>query len=281
MPQGPDQLAATAFDIPGFQFLWESEQQDTFNVAVRGDTEAARQALLANYHGPLCVGTLEGPMRADVEAVRKEIESVAQQLAMAAVLTADGIRVEVTLMPDAYRDPAIHAEIRKAAGDAVNPWLSIQQTPTELPASVAPGDSERIGEVLFNATLAVPGVYAGSELLPDGRVGILYLESHPRAQEFIAQVNASAGEASRAIVWTGTYYSQDLILQVGQAAAAEAAAKGIDAQGGTFDAKAREYQMYTPDPPSDPFLSDQYMGDVRITVRLVEGAFMLEAGPDE
>lgn len=281
VPQGPDQLAAAAFDIPGFQFLWESEQQNTFNVAVRGDTEAARQALIGNYHGPLCIGTMEGPTRAEVEAVRKEIESVAQQVEISAVLTPDGVRVEVTLTPDAYRDPAIHAEIRNAAGEAVNPWLVIQQTPTELPASVAPVDSQRISEVLFNATLAVPGVYASSELLPDGHVDILYLESHPRALEFIAQVNASAGEASRAIVWTGTYYSQDLIQQVGQAAAAEAASKGIDAQGGTFDAEAREYQMFTPDAPSDRFLSDQYMGDVRITVRLVEGAIMLEAGPDE
>jgi len=281
VPQGPDQLAAAAFDIPGFQFLWESQRQDTFNVAVRGDTTAAQKTLLANYHGPLCVGTLEGPTRAEVEAVREEIESVTQQLAMAAVLTAGGIRVEVTLPPDAYRDQGIHAEIRKAAGEAVNPWLVIQQAPTELPASVAPGDSERIGEVLFNATLAVPGVYAGSELLPDGRVRILYLESHPRAKEFVAQVNASAGKTSRAIAWTGTYYSQDLILQVGQAAAAEAAAKGIDVHGGQFDAEAREYQVFTPDPPSDPFLSDQYLGDVRISVRLVEGTVVLEAGPDE
>ena len=45
-------------------------------------------------HGP-CVGTLEGPTRAEVEAVRGAIESVTQQLAMAAVLTTDGIRVEV------------------------------------------------------------------------------------------------------------------------------------------------------------------------------------------
>lgn len=130
-----------------------------------------------------------------------------------------------------------------------------QQVPVDVPASVAPGDSDRISEVLFNATLAVPGVYAGSELLPDGRVGILYLESHPRANEFIAQVNASAGESSRAIVWTGTFYSQDLIQQVGQAAAAEATAEGIDVHGGQFDAEAREYQVFTPDPPSDPFLS--------------------------
>lgn len=281
VPKGPDQLAEAAFEIPGFQFLWESERQGTFNVAVRGDTVAARETLGANYHGLLCVGTLEGPTRAEIEAVRTQIEAVADQVTMSAVLTPEGVRLQVNLPPDAYRDPANHEEVAAAAGEQLDPWLIIQQTTDELPTSVDPGDVERIGVVLFNAGLAIPGVYAGAEILPDGSMQILYLESHQRAQEFISQVNASAGKASRAIVWTGTYYSQELVSQVFQAAAAEAEAKGIDTHGGQFDAEAREYHVFTPAPPSDPFLSDQYMGDVRITVRLIEGESIPELIQDE
>ena len=277
VPEGPDQLATAAFEIPGFQFLWESRQQGTFNVAVLGDTAAALETLRANYHGLLCVGTLEGPTRVEVEAARTHVEEVTQELTMSAVLTPDGVRVELVLPPDVYQDPAVHEAIKSAAGDEVAPWLVIQP-PLAQTQEVAPGDPERISEVLFNAGLAVPGVYAGSELLPDGRVQILYLDTHDRAQEFISQVNASAGAAARAIQWTGTYYSQDLIMELSQAATAEARAKGIDVHGGSLDADAREFQVFTPKPPADPFLTDRYIGDVRITVRLVPGEFLLETG---
>lgn len=247
-------------------------------MAVLGDTAAALETLRANYHGPLCVGTLEGPTRAEVEAARTDVEEVTQELTMSAVLTPDGVRVKVVLPPDVYQDPAVHEAIKSAAGDEVAPWLVIQQTSTAHTQEVTPGDAQRISEVLFNAGLAVPGVYAGSELLPDGRVQILYLDTHDRAQEFIAQVNASAGEAARAIQWTGTYYSQDLIMELSQAATAEARAKGIDAHGGSFDADAREFQVMTPKPPADPFLTDRYIGDVRITVRLVPGEVEFQTG---
>lgn len=286
VPEGPDTLAAAANALVGFQFLWDGTEQDMFNVAVRGDTAAALETLRNSYHGPLCVASLEGPTRAEVEAVRDAVEAVDAEAQFSNVLTPDGTRVSLALPSQSYDDPAAPGAIREAVGEALWPWLVVREIepgpPTGSPAPSTGGslseDGARVTNVLFNASLAIPGVYASSELLADGGLRILYLETHPRAQEFISQVNASAGEAAGAIEWAGTYYSQDLVMAVAKAAMDEAKSLGLQVGGGGFDEDSREFHLYSPDPPPDPFLSDQHMGDVTIRVRVVEGVAIPEAG---
>ena len=56
-----DALVAAAATLPGYQALWVSPDQVTFNVAVTKDIEGARSALAKAFGGDFCVGTVDGP----------------------------------------------------------------------------------------------------------------------------------------------------------------------------------------------------------------------------
>lgn len=162
--------------------------------------------------------------------------------------------------------------------NATGATVTVPPTAPALAPGVLTPDGERVSEVLLGAQGAVPGVFATAELLADGRMGIAYLETHPRAQEFVDLVNTSAGESARAIVWEPTYYSQDMIPPLSQAVSAEMEEMGLEFHGGYFDEDAREFVAYTPMPPAGLKLSDRLMGNVVITVRLAGGASLPEGG---
>ncbi len=61
---GPDSVEAlivAAENLPGYQALWVSSNQVTYNAAFTEDVEGARAALADVYGGELCVGTVYGP----------------------------------------------------------------------------------------------------------------------------------------------------------------------------------------------------------------------------
>lgn len=65
-------LAAAAEALPGYQALWVSSDQATYNVAFT-DPGAAAAGLGAVFSGNLCLGTIEGPAHAGLEAAQHRV----------------------------------------------------------------------------------------------------------------------------------------------------------------------------------------------------------------
>lgn len=69
-----DALVAVVESLPGYQGLWVSPDQVTFNVAVAQDIEGARTAVAAAFGGEFCVGTVDGPTDEAMGAAQQALE---------------------------------------------------------------------------------------------------------------------------------------------------------------------------------------------------------------
>ncbi|MEO7588044.1 MAG: hypothetical protein ABIS84_08450 [Arachnia sp.] len=69
-----DALVAMAKTLPGYQALWVSPDQVTFNVAVTEDIEGARSAVASAFGGEFCVGTVDGPTDQALSAAQQALQ---------------------------------------------------------------------------------------------------------------------------------------------------------------------------------------------------------------
>ncbi len=137
-------LIETADGLPGYQALWVSTNQVTYNVAVTEDVEGARSALAEVYGGELCVGTVDGPteqalqdadlalepLRLDVDSATTAAGSVWSTFSS---ISTRGNRIEVYVERDT---PELLDQIESAVGAKV--WSYTDVIPFFYPLGASP-----------------------------------------------------------------------------------------------------------------------------------------------
>ncbi|MGV8845685.1 hypothetical protein [Tessaracoccus sp.] len=126
-------LMVAAENLPGYQALWVSPNQVTYNIAVTEDVEGARSALSEVFGGEMCVGTLQGPTDQTLQAAQLSLEPLTMDEGTAT--TADdavwstsvsvstrGNRLEVFVRRDT---PELLAQIEAAVGEDVWPHTDV------------------------------------------------------------------------------------------------------------------------------------------------------------
>ena len=73
-PDSVEDLIVAAENLPGYQALWVSPNQVTYNVAVTSDVESAQSALTEIFGGELCVGTVDGPTERGLQDAELALE---------------------------------------------------------------------------------------------------------------------------------------------------------------------------------------------------------------
>ncbi len=126
-PYSVEALMAAAENLPGYQALWVSPNQVTYNIAVTDDVEGARSALAEVFGGEMCVGTVEGPTVAALQAAQLALEPLTMDEGTATTandsvwstslsISTRGNRLEVLVRRDT---PELLAQIYAAVGEDV------------------------------------------------------------------------------------------------------------------------------------------------------------------
>ena len=179
-PYSVEALASAAESLPGYQALWVSPNQVTYNVAVTQDVEGARSTLADVFGGDLCVGTVAGPTDAALQEAQRALEPLAQDedspttsngvRSTAYSISARGNRLSVGVLQDT---PELLAQIETLVGAEMWPFTDVApffyrvtNTPT-TPKAPAPTPS-----ALPQGT----GTYIaqGGVEYRDGRVSLCY-----------------------------------------------------------------------------------------------------------
>lgn len=118
-------LANLANKLPGYMGLWFSPDQQSLNVAVQRDAEAAATTLTAQFGGRFCVVQLAGPSAADVEAASARLETSAKNLGLltwGGSISRSGAWMEVGMV---YPTPDSVAKVRDLIGPAAASSLRV------------------------------------------------------------------------------------------------------------------------------------------------------------
>lgn len=190
-PSSYEVLAAAASALPGYQAVWVSPNQVTWNVAVSEDVEDARSALGKVFGGELCVGTIEGPTDKALKVAQQALKPLMPDVTTTrttagAVWSASssvsglGNRLEVDVARDT---PELLDQIESAVGPDVWAYTNVipffypvfgtatadptQEVPAHTDsASGAPIPPPTIG----SSNPSEPVGTAACELDPDGRM---------------------------------------------------------------------------------------------------------------
>ncbi|MCC2593144.1 hypothetical protein LKO27_06915 [Tessaracoccus sp. OS52] len=90
-----DALSTAARALPGFQALWLSQDQTTYNVAVTMEVDNAIATLRSVFHGAFCVGTVPGPDAAAVLQATTAIDELEPEVNYGTVESRTGLWLEL------------------------------------------------------------------------------------------------------------------------------------------------------------------------------------------
>ncbi len=102
---------------PGFQGAWvttapSGSGTDVLNIATRADRGALERLVRTYYAGPLCIGTVPGPSRADLTSAQATLQQARTELSLvssAATVSSDGSILTVVVV---VRTPEVEQRAR-------------------------------------------------------------------------------------------------------------------------------------------------------------------------
>lgn len=106
---------------------------------------------------------------------------------------------------------------------------------------------DEVATVLFDADAALPKIYAGAELLANGRVEVSYKQDEATSRDFVEFVERRI-QSSDILEWNPLSYSNEDWWEMGREIIDEVTATGLEVTGGEFDPDSHQYVVYVTNP---------------------------------